>query len=85
MWSGAQTGSWNYIHYQIPTYAGSTLSGMAYTSGDVGAMRDREDNPKVYARDLQWKSMLPVMMSINSLFSSRHDDLAQQPWAFGQP
>ncbi len=33
--AGDNSGSWEYIRFQIPTVIGSGLSGQAYTSGDV--------------------------------------------------
>ena len=62
-WSGDQAGSWDYIRWQIPTYAGATLSGLAYTTGDVDGIYG--GSPQTYTRDLQWKTFLPVAMTMN--------------------
>ena len=35
-WSGDQKGNWASIRWQIPTYAGSTMSGQAYTTTGLG-------------------------------------------------
>ncbi|WP_326693602.1 MULTISPECIES: TIM-barrel domain-containing protein [unclassified Streptomyces] len=84
-WSGDQSLSWDYIRWQIPTYAGATLSGMAYNTGDVGSIYSHD--PKMYARDLQWKAFLPAIMTMDGWASDittkkPHD---QQPWLDGEP
>ncbi|GAA2742761.1 TIM-barrel domain-containing protein [Kitasatospora cinereorecta] len=85
LWSGDQSLSWDYIRWQIPTYAGATMSGIAYNTGDVGSIY-RHD-PKMYARDLQWKAFLPAVMTMDGWASDLttkqpHD---QQPWLDGEP
>lgn len=85
LWSGDQKMSWDYIRWQIPTYAGSTLSGIAYNTGDVGSIYSHD--AKMYARDLQWKSFLPTIMTMDGWASDMttkqpHD---QQPWLDGEP
>ncbi|AUG75439.1 glycoside hydrolase [Kitasatospora sp. MMS16-BH015] len=85
LWSGDQSLSWDYIRWQIPTYAGATMSGIAYDTGDVGSIF-RHD-PKMYARDLQWKAFIPTIMTMDGWASDLttkkpHD---QQPWLDGEP
>ncbi|MER5641025.1 TIM-barrel domain-containing protein [Kitasatospora sp. NPDC002227] len=85
LWSGDQSLSWDYIRWQIPTYAGATMSGIAYDTGDVGSIF-RHD-PKMYARDLQWKAFIPTIMTMDGWASDittkkPHD---QQPWLDGEP
>ncbi|MFJ2627075.1 TIM-barrel domain-containing protein [Streptomyces sp. NPDC087532] len=85
LWSGDQSLSWDYIRWQIPTYAGATLSGIAYNTGDVGSIY-RHD-AKMYTRDLQWKAFLPAIMTMDGWASDLttkkpHD---QQPWLDGEP
>ncbi|MFI1171154.1 glycoside hydrolase family 31 protein [Streptomyces melanogenes] len=85
LWSGDQKLSWDYIRWQIPTYAGATLSGIAYNTGDVGSIFAHD--PKMYARDLQWKAFLPAIMTMDGWSSDLttkkpHD---QQPWLDGEP
>ncbi|MGW8882554.1 glycoside hydrolase family 31 protein, partial [Streptomyces mirabilis] len=46
LWSGDQSLSWDFIRWQIPTYAGATMSGIAYNTGDVGSIY-RHD-PEMY-------------------------------------
>ncbi|MDJ0344587.1 glycoside hydrolase family 31 protein [Streptomyces sp. H10-C2] len=77
-WSGDQSGSWEYIRWQIPTYAGATMSGLAYTSGDVDGIFG--GSPKTYTRDLEWKSFLPAVMTMDGWAASD-----KQPYQYGEP
>ncbi|WP_161632068.1 NPCBM/NEW2 domain-containing protein [Nakamurella lactea] len=77
LWSGDQSGSWDYIRWQIPTYASSTVSGIAYNTGDVDGIYG--GSPKTYVRDLQWKAMLPTTMTMDGW--SGYD---KQPWRYGE-
>jgi alpha-glucosidase len=85
LWSGDQKLSWDYIRWQIPTYAGATMSGIAYNTGDVGSIY-RHD-AKMYARDLQWKAFLPAIMTMDGWASdlSTGKPADQQPWLDGEP
>ncbi|QFR97428.1 DUF5110 domain-containing protein [Streptomyces tsukubensis] len=85
LWSGDQKMSWDYIRWQIPTYAGATMSGIAYNTGDVGSIYSHD--AEMYTRDLQWKSFLPTIMTMDGWASDMttkkpHD---QQPWLDGEP
>ncbi|MFC7217905.1 NPCBM/NEW2 domain-containing protein [Streptomyces polyrhachis] len=77
-WSGDQSGSWENIRYQIPTYAGATMSGLAYTTGDVDGIYG--GSPRTYVRDLQWKSFLPTIMTMDGWAASD-----KQPFRQGEP
>ena len=77
-WSGDQKGNWETIRWQIPTYAGSTMSGQAYTTSDVDGIF--EGSAQTYLRDLQWKTFLPTGMAMNG-WSVRH----KRPWRDGEP
>ena len=77
-WSGDQEGSWEYIRWQIPTYAGATMSGLAYTTGDIDGIYT--GSAATYTRDLQWKTFLPVAMTMNGWA-----DTDKQPWCRGEP
>jgi len=77
-WSGDQAGSWDYIRWQIPTYAGATLSGLAYTTGDVDGIYG--GSAETYTRDLQWKTFLPVVMTMSGWAPTD-----KQPWHHGEP
>jgi alpha-glucosidase len=78
MWSGDQSGSWEYIRWQIPTYAGSTMSGQHVTTGDVDGIFG--GSAKTYARDLQWKMFLPMTYAMSGWAASD-----KQPWRYGAP
>jgi alpha-glucosidase len=77
-WSGDQEGSWESIRWQIPTYAGATLSGLAYTTGDVDGIYG--GSADTYTRDLQWKTFLPVAMTMSGWAPTD-----KQPWRHGEP
>lgn len=77
-WSGDQKGSWEYIRWQIPTYAGATMSGLAYTTGDVDGIFG--GSPRTYVRDLQWKTFLPAVMTMDGWAPSD-----KQPFRYGEP
>ncbi|MGW5780247.1 NPCBM/NEW2 domain-containing protein [Streptomyces sp. NPDC003863] len=77
-WSGDQSGSWEYIRWQIPTYAGASMSGLAYTTGDVDGIFG--GSAKTYTRDLQWKTFLPVTMTMDGWAP-----MDKQPFRYGEP
>ncbi|MYR66511.1 MULTISPECIES: NPCBM/NEW2 domain-containing protein [unclassified Streptomyces] len=77
-WSGDQTGSWEYIRWQIPTYAGATMSGLAYTTGDVDGIFG--GSAKTYTRDLQWKMLLGTTMTMDGWAAND-----KQPFRYGEP
>ncbi|MFI7101495.1 TIM-barrel domain-containing protein [Streptomyces sp. NPDC050161] len=77
-WSGDQKGTWDYIRWQIPTYAGASMSGLAYTTGDVDGIFG--GSPRTYVRDLEWKSFLPAMMTMDGWAESD-----KQPFRRGEP
>lgn len=78
IWTGDNSGSWDFIRMQIPTIIGSGLSGFAHASGDVDGIF--HGSAETYVRDLQWKTFLTVSMYMSGW--SPHD---KQPWAFGEP
>ncbi|WP_441247752.1 TIM-barrel domain-containing protein [Kitasatospora sp. McL0602] len=78
LWSGDQTGTYDYVRWQIPTYAGSTMSGIAYNTGDVGGIFGSD--PKVETRDLEAKTFIPTIMTMDGWAKSD-----KQPWASGEP
>jgi len=78
MWSGDQSGSWEYIRWQIPTYAGSTMSGQHMTTGDIDGIFG--GSAETYVRDLQWKMFLPMTYSMSGWAASD-----KQPWRYGRP
>ncbi|MBD0421859.1 RICIN domain-containing protein [Streptomyces sp. TRM S81-3] len=78
MWSGDQSGSWDYIRWQIPTYAGATMSGQAVTTGDIDGIFG--GSAETYVRDLQWKMLLPMTYGMSGWAASD-----KQPWRYGEP
>ncbi|MFC5449969.1 discoidin domain-containing protein [Paenibacillus aestuarii] len=78
VWSGDQTGSWEYIRYHIPSVIGAGLSGMTYATGDVDGIFG--GSAQTYVRDLQWKAFTPVLMSMSGWAS-----VDKQPWRYGEP
>ena len=78
LWSGDQSGSWDYIKWQIPTYAGSTMSGQHVTTGDVDGIFG--GSAQTYTRDLQWKMLLPMTYAMSGWAASD-----KQPYRYGEP
>jgi alpha-glucosidase (family GH31 glycosyl hydrolase) len=78
MWTGDESGSWNYIRFHIPTVHGSSFSAQNYTTGDIDGIFG--GSAKTYVRDLQWKAMTPVLMSMSGWAASD-----KQPWRYGEP
>jgi len=60
VWSGDQSGNWEYIRFHIPTIIGSGLSAQNAATGDVDGIFGGSDS--TYVRDLQWKCFTPVLM-----------------------
>ena len=54
------------------------MSGLAYTSGDIDGIFG--GSPKTYTRDLQWKSFLPAVMTMDGWAASD-----KQPYQYGEP
>ncbi|MFB6457010.1 TIM-barrel domain-containing protein [Chitinophaga sp. Hz27] len=78
VWSGDQSGNWEYIRFHIPTVIGSGLSGFNYATGDVDGIF--KGSAKTYVRDMQWKCFTPVYMSISGWAKEN-----KQPWTYGEP
>ncbi|UQA92061.1 RICIN domain-containing protein [Streptomyces halobius] len=84
MWSGDQHGSWDYIRWQIPTYAGSTMSGQHATTGDIDGIHG--GSAQTYVRDLQWKMFLPMTYSMSGWATDAEGKPQdKQPWRYGEP
>ncbi len=60
VWSGDQSGNWEYIRFHIPTIIGSGLTAQNAATGDVDGIFGGSDS--TYTRDLQWKCFTPVFM-----------------------
>jgi alpha-glucosidase (family GH31 glycosyl hydrolase) len=84
LWTGDQSGSWNYIRWHIPTLIGSGLSAQNCATGDVDGIFGGSDS--TYVRDLQWKCFTPVFMTMSGWASNKkYNTPDKQPWLFGEP
>ena len=78
VWTGDQTGNWEYIRFHIPTVIGSGLSAQNAATGDVDGIFGGSDS--TYVRDLQWKCFTPVFMVMSGW--AKKD---KQPYVYGEP
>lgn len=78
VWSGDQSGSWEYIRFHIPTFTGAGLTAMNAASSDIDGIFRGSDS--TYTRDLQWKCFLPVLMTMSGWAPKD-----KQPWVYGEP
>lgn len=76
VWSGDQSGNFEYIRFHIPTIIGSGLSGYNYASSDVDGIFG--GSATSYARDLQWKTFIPVTYCMSGWAASD-----KHPWNYG--
>ena len=76
VWSGDQSGSFEYIRFHIPTFIGSGLSGYNYASSDVDGIFGGSGS--TYVRDLQWKTFIPVTYAMSGWATSD-----KHPWNYG--
>lgn len=84
LWTGDQSGSWNYIRWHIPTVIGSGLSAQNCATGDVDGIFGGSDS--TYVRDLQWKCFMPVFMAMSGwAYNNKNGIKDKQPWLFGEP
>lgn len=81
IWSGDQSGNWEYIRFHIPTVIGAGLSGYNAATGDVDGIFGGSAQTQV--RDLQWKALTPAWMIISGW--SKQTNNMKQPWIFGEP
>ena len=79
MWSGDDSGSFEYIRWQLPTFIGSGFSAQAHVSGDVDGIFG--GSAATYVRDLQFKCLMTTAM-VMSGWAANPD---KQPWTFGDP
>jgi alpha-glucosidase (family GH31 glycosyl hydrolase) len=78
VWTGDQSGSWDYIRWHIPTVIGSGLSAINCATGDIDGIFGGSD--KTFTRDLQWKCFTPVFMSMSGWAPKD-----KQPYVYGEP
>lgn len=84
LWTGDQSGNWNYIRWHIPTVIGSGLSAQNCATGDVDGIFGGSDS--TYVRDLQWKCFTPALMTMSGWASNNKNGIKdKQPWLFGEP
>ena len=76
VWSGDQSGSFEYIRFHIPTFIGSGLSGYSLASSDLDGIFGGSGFS--YVRDLQWKTFIPVTYAMSGWASSD-----KHPWNYG--
>jgi alpha-glucosidase (family GH31 glycosyl hydrolase) len=84
LWTGDQSGTWDYIRWHIPTVVGCGLSAQNYATGDVDGIFGGSDS--TYVRDLQWKCFTPAFMGMSGWASNNKNGIKdKQPWLFGEP
>jgi hypothetical protein len=77
VWSGDQSGSWEFIRFHIPTVIGAGLSGYNLASSDLDGIFG--GSQPTYIRDLQWKTFIPVFYAM-----SGWAPVNRQPWVYGE-
>ncbi|MGL4572389.1 MAG: discoidin domain-containing protein [Clostridium sp.] len=78
VWTGDQSGDWEYIRMHIPTYIGGGMSGMPYVGSDIDGIFG--GSADTYTRDLQWKIFTPTTLNM-----SGWSYIDKQPWVYGEP
>lgn len=78
VWTGDQSGDWEYIRFHIPTYIGSGLSGMPYIGSDIDGIFGGFAETQV--RDIQWKAFTPITINMSGWAKNN-----KQPWVWGEP
>ena len=79
MWTGDDSGSMDYVKWQIPTFVGCGFSAQAHVSGDVDGIFG--GSPESQVRDLQFKALMTTIM-VMSGWAANPD---KQPWTYGEP
>ena len=79
MWTGDNSGSMNYVRWQIPTFVGCGFSAQAHTSGDIDGIFG--GSPESQVRDLQFKAMTTTIMTMSG-WAGNPD---KQAWTWGEP
>lgn len=79
MWCGDDSGSFDYVRWQVPTFVGCGFSAQAHVSGDIDGIFG--GSAETYTRDLQMKVMNTVMMTMSG-WAANPD---KQPWTWGEP
>ncbi|MBN2175446.1 MAG: DUF5110 domain-containing protein [Bacteroidales bacterium] len=76
IWSGDQSGGFEYVRFHIPTIIGSGLSGYNLASSDLDGIFG--GSGASYARDIQWKTFIPVFYAMSGWAPSD-----KHPWNYG--
>ena len=76
VWSGDQSGNWEYIRFHIPTITGAGLSGYNLASSDLDGIFG--GSQQTYIRDLQWKTFIPAFYAMSGWATKN-----RQPWVYG--
>jgi alpha-glucosidase (family GH31 glycosyl hydrolase) len=76
VWSGDQSGNFEYIRFHIPSFISSGLSGYNYASSDVDGIFGGSGTS--YVRDLQWKTFIPVTYAMSGWATND-----KHPWNYG--
>jgi alpha-glucosidase len=79
MWTGDDSGSMEYVRWQLPTFVGTGFSAMAHVSGDIDGIFG--GSPESYVRDLQFKCLMTTIMTMSG-WAANPD---KQPWTWGEP
>ena len=76
VWSGDQSGDFEYIRFHIPTFIGSGLSGYSYAGSDQDGIFGGSSTS--YAREIQWKTFIPINYAMSGW--AQND---KHPWNYG--
>ena len=79
MWTGDNSGSLEYVRWQVPSFIGAGFSAQAHVSGDIDGIFG--GSPESQVREFQFKSMMSVLM-VMSGWAANPD---KQPWTWGEP
>lgn len=79
MWTGDNSGSMDYVRWQVPSFVGAGFSAMAHVSGDVDGIFG--GSPESQVRDFQAKALTTTIMTMSG-WAANPD---KQPWTWGEP
>ena len=79
MWTGDDSGSFEYLRWQLTTFVGTGFSAQAHVSGDIDGIFG--GSPDTYVRDLQFKCLMTTIMTMSG-WATNPD---KQPWTYGEP
>jgi alpha-glucosidase len=77
-WSGDNTSNWEHLRYNIPTMLGSSLSGLLFTSMDLGGFDGPAPEPEMLVRWVQNGVFHPRYC----IHSWNRDDTVTEPWLY---